>query len=132
MSTNPQKQGTLIDNASAVGTVSFKMLQVRVKELSAINGRASDGALKSDIAQAKRELTGRPEMDPKTEILESAPESERWDSLPGSSGQMVPSAPSEDEDDEGQSDNTKLVKEGIDEAEHDQMLQASKAGAKEK
>jgi hypothetical protein len=131
MITNPQKQGALIDNANAVGTVSNEMLQARVKELSAINGHASDGTLKSDIAQARRELSGGTEMDPKTELLESAPESERWDALPGSSGNMVPSAPSADEDDEGQSDNTKLVKEGIDEAEHDQMLQASKAGAKE-
>lgn len=132
MSMNPQKQGALINNSSAVGTVTSKIVQERARELSIINGRSSGDILKSDFEQAKRELTGEPEVDPKTAVLESAPESQRWDSLPGSTGHKVPPAPSEDEDDEGRSDNAKLVEEGIAEAEHDQMLQASKDAAKEK
>jgi len=126
MSSNPQKQGMVINNANAIGNVSLDMLQVRAKELAAINGRAPGGTLKSDIAQAVRELTGGPESDPQTEVLESAAESERWNSLPGSSGHKVPPSPSEDEDEEGRTDNTILVEEGIAEAEHDQMLQAIK------
>jgi hypothetical protein len=38
----------------------------------------------------------------------------------------VPVAPSADEDDEGRSDNQRLVEEGIAGAEHDQMVQATK------
>jgi osmotically-inducible protein OsmY len=53
--------------------------------------------------------------------LESAPESERWDPVPGSTGHKVPAAPSADEDEEGRSDNERLVEEGIAGAEHDQM-----------
>jgi hypothetical protein len=106
------------------------MLESRAHELSVINGHPSGDAHNFEIGQAQRELTGGLEADPKTTILESAPESERWDPLPGSSGGKVPSAQSEDEDAEGRSDDAKLVEEGIAEAEHDQMLQASKASAK--
>jgi hypothetical protein len=69
-------------------------------------------------------------MDPKDAVLESAPESDRWDPVPGSTGHKVPVVPSEDEDEEGRSDNERLVEEGIAGAEHDQMLQATRAAAK--
>ena len=84
---------------------------------------------KSDWEQAQRELTGEPETDPKEAALESAPESERWDPVPGSAGHKAPVAPSEDEDDEGRSDNERLVEEGVEGAEHDQMRQASRGAA---
>jgi len=71
-------------------------------------------------------LTGEPDIDPKEAILEAAPESERWDPVPGSTGHKVPSAPSEDEDEEGRSDNERLVEEGIAGAELDKMRQASR------
>jgi len=76
------------------------MVRARAVELAVIDGLLSSAATKSHFAQAKRELTGEPDMDPKDAILESAPESERWDPMPGSTGQKVSAAPSEDEDDE--------------------------------
>jgi hypothetical protein len=59
-------------------------------------------------------------------VLESAPESERWDPVPGSTGHKVAMAPSEDEDDEGRSDDERLVEEGVAEAELDQRRRAAK------
>jgi len=47
----------------------------------------------------------------------------------GSTGHKVPAAPSADEDDEGRSDNERLVDEGIAGAEHDQVVQATRAAA---
>ena len=44
--------------------------------------------------------------------------------MPGSTGHKVPAAPSEDEDEEGRSDNERLVEEGVAEAEIDQMSQS--------
>jgi hypothetical protein len=41
----------------------------------------------------------------------------------------VPGAPSSDEDDEGRSDNERLVDEGLAGAELDQSLQAAKVAA---
>jgi hypothetical protein len=125
MKTNPLKQGVLTENSAGIGTVSRKMVRERAIELAVINGRSANDISKSDWEQAKRELTGEPDTDPKEMILESAPESERWNPLPGSTGHKVPVAASEDEDDEGRSDNEKLVEEGIEGAEHDQMRQAS-------
>jgi len=74
--------------------------------------------------------TGKSDLDPKEATLESASESERWDPLPGSTGNKTPAAASEDEDDEGRSDNERLVEGGVAGAEHDQMRQAAKLNSK--
>ena len=125
MSTNPLKQGLLTENSAGIGTVTRKMVRERAIELAAINGHPSQETSKSDWDQAKRELTGKSDTDPNEAALESAPESERWDPVPGSTGHKVPAAPSADEDEEGRSDNERLVGEGIEGAEHDQMRRAS-------
>jgi hypothetical protein len=125
MKTNPLKDGVLTENSTGIGTVTRKMVRERAVELAAANGRSAPEVSKSDWEQAKRELTGDSDPDSAEAILESAPESERWDPVPGSTGHQAPAAPSEDEDDEGRSDNERLVEEGIAEAEHDQRRQAA-------
>jgi hypothetical protein len=126
MKTDPLKEGALTDNSAGIGTVTRKMLRQRAVELAVINGRSAQSVSKSDWEQAKRELTGEPDIDPKEAILESAPESERWDPVPGSAGYKLPSAPSADEDSEGRSDNERLVEEGVAEAGLDKMRQAGR------
>ena len=125
MNTNSLKDGTLTENSAGLGTITRKMVRERAVELAVINGRTAQEVSKSDWEEAKRELTGEPDMDPNEAVLESATESERWDPVPGSLGHKAPTAASEDEDDEGRSDNEQLVEEGIEAAEHDQMRQAS-------
>jgi len=125
MNNNPLKQGALTENSAGLGTVTRKLVRERAVELAVINGRSATEVSKSDWDQAKRELTGETDIDPKTAALESAPESERWDPVPGSTGSKVPAAPSADEDEEGRSDNERLVAEGVAGAEHDQMRLAS-------
>ena len=120
------KDGVLTENSAGIGTVTRKMVRERAVELAVINGRSALEVSKSDREQAERELTGEPDTDPKQEALESAPESERWDPVPGSTGHKVPEASNADEDEQGRSDNERLVEEGIAGAEHDQMRQASK------
>jgi hypothetical protein len=126
MNTNPLKQGSLTENSAGLGTVTRKMVRERAIELAVINGRPFQEVSKSDWEQAKRELTGEPDIDPKEAVLEAAPESARWDPVPGSTGHKVPAAPSADEDEEGRSDNERLVEEGIAEAALDQSHQASR------
>ena len=121
----------MTENSAGVGTVTHKMVRERAVELAVINGRSAQEVSKSDWEQAKRELTGDSDPDPNEAVLESAPESERWDPVPGSTGQKVPAAPSADEDDEGRSDNERLVDEGMAGAEHDQTRQAARTVAKE-
>jgi hypothetical protein len=125
MKTNPLKEGVLTENSAGIGTVTRKMVRERAVELAVINGRSAQEMSKSDWEQAKRELTGDSDTDANEAALELAPESERWDPVPGSEGHKVPVASGEDEDDEGRSDNERLVDEGIAGAEHDQTRQAS-------
>jgi hypothetical protein len=127
MNKNPLNKGILTENAVGVGTVTRGMVRERAVELAVIDGRSAQEVLKADWEQAKRELTGEPEMDIQEAVLESIPESERWNPVPGSTGRHTPESLGEDEDSEGRSESAQLVEEGIKEAEHDQMLQAARA-----
>jgi hypothetical protein len=129
MKTNPLKEGALTENSAGLGTVTREMVRKRAVELALLDGRPARDVSNSDWQQAKRELTGGSDADPKELTLESAPESERWDPLPGSTGHKVPAAAGEDEDAEGRSDNEKLVEEGVAEAGLDQSSQAARQAA---
>jgi hypothetical protein len=127
MKPNLLKAGTLTENSTGIGTVTRKMVRERAVELAVINGHAIQEVSKSEWEQAKRELTGEPEpdLDRKEQALDAAAESERWDPVPGSTGHQARVSASEDEDEEGRSDNTHLTEEGMAGAEHDQMRQAA-------
>jgi len=127
MNLNPLKQGALTEKSTGIGPVTRQMVRERAVELAVINGRSASDVSKADWEQAKRELTGDPDTDPKEAALDAAPESERWVPVPGSTGHKVPVGGSEDEDEEGRSDNERLVDAGIAEAELDQSLQATRA-----
>lgn len=129
MITNPLKEGTLTENSEGLGTVTPEMVRARAMELAVINGRSAHRATRADREQARQELSGDPQADPVVATLEAAPESERWDPVHGSTGSKVAVAPGEDEDDEGRSDNERLVDEGIAGAEHDRRLQAARSAA---
>ncbi|MDR3403233.1 MAG: hypothetical protein P4L99_12120 [Chthoniobacter sp.] len=131
MKTDPLKQGALTENSAGIGTVTQEMVQERAIELAIINGRSPKDVSVFDLEQAKRELTGLTDIDPKDATLESAPESERWDPLAGTTGHKTEATSNEDEDNEGRSDSERLVEEGVAEAEHDQMLQAAKSAQQE-
>ena len=130
MKTNPLKEGVLTENSAGLGTVTRKMVRERAVELAVINGRSAQEASKTDWEQAKCELTGDSDVDTNETTLESAPESERWDPVHGSTGHKVPAAPSADEDEEGRSDNERLVDEGMAGAELDQARQAASTATK--
>ena len=130
METNPLNKGILTENFNGIGTVTRKMVRQRAVELAVINGRAAREMSKSDLDQARRELTGGPDLDPESTRLESVPESQGWEPVRGSSGQKALESPSEDEDTEGRSESEQLVEHGVAEAEHDQMLQAARAAGK--
>src|SRR5664279_5180953 len=98
MKTNPLKQGALTENSAGLRTVTRKMVRKREVELAVINGRSAQDVSKSDWEQAKRELTGASDIDSKEAVLESAPESERWDPTPGSTGHKAQVSASDDED----------------------------------
>ena len=127
MRRNPLNKGIIMENADGIGTVTPAMVAARARELAAINGRPSSEPSETDYQQAKRELTGEAETDPQEESSESIPDSEGWDPVPGSTGRQAADSLGEDEDAEGRSESAQMFEEGVTEAEHDQMRQASRA-----
>ncbi len=126
MKTNALKKGNITVNSKGVGTVTPKMVKKRAAELARMKGRSSRRVETSDEEQARRELTGGQEEDAKERLIESVPESERWDPVPGSAGHKVEPVINDDDDEEGRSDNERLVEEGVREAENEQMRRGSK------
>ena len=127
MKKNPLNKGVIMENADGIGTVTPAMVETRARELALIDGRDSSKPTEADYQQAKRELTGEEEIDAEQENLESLPESEAWDSVPGSTGRQAADSLGEDEDTEGRSEAAQMYEEGINEAEHDQMLRSAEA-----
>ena len=127
MRKNPLNKGIIMENADGIGTVTPAMVEARARELAAINGRPSSEPSETDYQQAKRELTGEAETDPQEESSESIPDSEGWDPVPGSTGRQAADSLGEDEDAEGRSESAQMFEEGINEAEHDQMVRAAEA-----
>jgi hypothetical protein len=125
MRKNPLNKGIIMEKADGIGTVTPAMVEARARELAAINGRDSSKPTEADYQQAKRELIGEEEIDLQEENLESVPESEGWDPVPGSTGRQAAESLGEDEDAEGRSESAQMYEEGINEAEHDQMRRAA-------
>src|SRR5437763_14721145 len=130
MRKNPLNKGIIMENAAGIGTVTSEMVEARARELAAINGRPSSEPSEVDYQQAKRELTGEAETDPQEERSESIAESAGWDPGQGSTGGQGADSLGEDEDAEGRNESAQMFEEGITEAEHDQMRQASRAEEK--
>ena len=122
MKTNPLDEGRITNHSKPLGTVTRGMVLARAREIALINDRSPHEVLDADFAQARRELTGEDEESPQQLAEESLPESERWDPVPGTQGKRAETFPLDDE----QTENEKLVQEGVAEAEHDQMLEGSK------
>ena len=129
MKTNPLKDGAITENSAGIGTVTRGMVRDRAVELAAIDGRPSQQVSKTDWEQAKQELTGDSTEGSIESKLESAPESDRWNPLSGSAGRQAEAAPSEDEDEEGRSDNERLTNEGLAGADDDQRRKAAQAAS---
>ena len=130
MDKNPLSKGALTENFIGIGPATPAMVHARARELALIAGRVPPHVIQADYEEAKRELLGAPDLDQQETVAESAPESERWDPLPGSPGRQAPESPSEDEDDEGRSETEQLVDEGAEEAELDRMVQAARSTPK--
>lgn len=127
METNPLNQGNLTENGVGIGAVSRKMIRERAAEIGLINGHPANEVTQAELNQAKRELTGGSSIRPKTALLQSAPEANRWNPVPGSTSHQAAESGSEVEDSEGRSNEAQLFAEGVNEAAHDQMLQAAQA-----
>src|SRR5881628_3731151 len=124
MRRNQIEEGRIIEHMKGIGTVTPQMVLARARELALINGRSPEQVLGTDREQAKRELLGEEGLVPTETAAEALPESERWDPTPASTGHKVGEETAHDE----QSDAERLIEQGVAEAEHDQMVEATKQG----
>jgi hypothetical protein len=127
MKQNQIEEGRFSEQGRGLGTATEDMVRKRAGEIAVINGRSKNNILKSDWDQARRELTGREGLAPASSKAENLPEDKRWDPVPGSEGRRgEPTVPAHDE----QTVAEKLVEEGVADAEHDQMTQATRESLK--
>jgi hypothetical protein len=117
-----ERTGKISDHFRGLGTVTREMVERRAKEIAIINGRGPNDFTENDWVQAKHEFLGIQEVE---EIEEEEPVAAltRWDEEPGTSGHHVENEPTPDE----QTVAERLVEEGVEEANHDQMLKGSRA-----
>jgi hypothetical protein len=114
-------EGRTMEHAQGLGTVTDEMVLRRAYELAHINSRPDGKPTPSDWDQAKQELLGG-HAAAAEEGDREIPAGKRWDPVPGSTGHRVVG---QDIDDE-QTVAERLVQEGIDEAEHELMVEGSK------
>jgi hypothetical protein len=120
MKGNRVEEGRFTDHGHGLGTVTREMVLKRAKELAMISGR--EQVLNSDFQRAKRELTREEDLPPEPDAMENLTEDERWEAVPESVGKEGPKVPAPDE----QTFAEKLVEEGVEDAEHDQMKRAAR------
>jgi len=126
MKENRIEEGRFTEHAHGLGTVTEAMVRQRARELALINGRSEDQVLDSDLDQAHRELTGEERLEPQSSPAEELTEESRWVGVPESIGHQAPTVPAPDE----QTFAEKLVEEGVEDAEQDQMVRAVREGLK--
>ena len=122
MRENRKEEGRFTEHARGLGTVTKAMVRQRAEELAVINGRSRHQVLDRDLEQARRELTGQEGLVPEPTRAEQLPEEDRWESVPESAGGQAPTVLAADE----QTFAEQLVEEGVEEAEHEQMLEATR------
>ena len=125
MKKNSVEEGRFSANARGLGTVTRDMVLHRAREIAEINGRP-DHVIESDFQQAQRELTTEDMDQPKPAAEELVPEEKRWMEVPENEGRKVGEVPAPDE----QTFAEKLVEEGVEDAEHDQMTRATREAAR--
>lgn len=121
---NPDDEGKIAAHSGGLGTVTEQMIQKRAEEIALINGRSPKHVQSSDLEQARRELLGEETLVPPESFVEHVPESERWREVGHSAGHRALKTTPHDE----QTDAEKLYEEGVGEAEHEQMVEATREG----
>src|ERR1700694_4917498 len=112
--------GKISVHGNGVGVPSPDAVEKRAREIAMIAERKPDDFTDADWDQARRELLGAQGPGAPEETEENAEVVEEWNVVASSTGHRAPRV--EDEENVGEH----LVSDGIEEAAHDQMLEARK------
>jgi hypothetical protein len=120
MSTRDPSQGKIAIHGSGIGGVTDDEIRDRAIELASINGRSAQGVTEEDLKQAQEELLGQRLPAATADDSESSGSLSRDPSDPPSlTGRQIPDREGPDEEQVME----RLVIEGVEEANHEQMLQ---------
>jgi hypothetical protein len=131
MNKNPSDNSALTGNLAGIGPVPREIEHERMPDPTWDAGHPQRQGSPADDDSAKRKLTRTSGAAQQEAILDSISEVKKWNPVPGSAGLQIPESPDEDEDDEGRSESEQLVEGGVEEAERDQILEATRDAKKE-
>jgi hypothetical protein len=117
-----QGGGKIEFHGNGMGVPSPDDIERRAREIAMIDEREPDEFTDADWAQARRELLGDVESAPPEEDDKNIKLEHEWEVTPGDHGHRVPRPGVEDDD--GETLGGHLVEDGVEEASHDQMLEA--------
>jgi hypothetical protein len=116
------QSGKISLHGNGMGVPSPEQVEKRAREIAMIDERNPDEFTDADWNQARRELMGVEHPGPPEETEQNAEVTEEWNVVASSSGHRAPRPGVEEEETLGE----QLVTDGLEEAAHDQMLEARK------
>ena len=113
--------GKITVHGGGLGAPTPEQVEKRAREIALIDEREPNEYTDADWDQARRELHGEVIPPPREESEQAARMQEEWEVTPDDRGRRV-NRPGADDDEE--SVGEQLVTDGVEEASHDQMLEA--------
>jgi hypothetical protein len=107
-------------HGNGMGVPSPEDIEKRAREIALIDERDPNEFTDADWNQARLELMGTEHLAPPEETPDNAEVTEEWNVVAGSTGHRAPRPGVEEEETVGE----ELVTGGLEEAAHDQMLEA--------
>lgn len=118
-SKEPITHGRITQHGTGLGTVTPDMVRKRARELALSDGRSANEVTAGDWEQARRELLGSVTS---PADVEEAAHTAGWDPAPATIGHRADTQEADDE----QSMAEQLTQEGVEEADHDERVQAGR------
>ncbi|MFL6584961.1 MAG: hypothetical protein ACJ8KU_10650 [Chthoniobacterales bacterium] len=112
--------GKISVHGDGMGAPTPQLIEARAREIALIAERNPDEFTDADWEQARRELMGTVDPRPPEEIEHSEDMREEWEVTPNATGERAARAGLDDDESLGE----RLVEGGLEEAAHDQMLEA--------
>jgi hypothetical protein len=113
--------GKITVHGNGLGIPSREEVEKRAREIALIDERNPDEYTDADWDRARREILGEGVPAAPEETEQNARLEDEWEVTPKDSGHRVP-RPGVEEDEESLGEH--LVSDGVEEATHDQMLEA--------
>ena len=112
--------GKISVHGNGVGVPSPEAVEKRAREIAMIDERDPNEFTDTDWNQAREELIGVEHASAPEETEQNAKVTEEWNVVPSSTGHRAPRPGVEEDETLGE----QLVTDGLEEAAHDQMLEA--------